>query len=150
MTVRELLNNDELQERLMMLIQQEIQYVKTIDPPVIDRVELFYDDSTDEFHSLERNSNEHSNNGMLYIGSIKAEQLEFANNDLNNLSLETYGEENFNELVDVEQDDILEQQKTFWYENILPEEWDEMLDDITRDVLYHEEHDVQGARYMRM
>jgi len=116
MTVRELLNNDELQERLMMLIQQEIQYVKTIDPPVIDRVELFYDDSTDEFHSLERNSSEHSNNGMLYIGSIKAEQLEFANNDLNNLSLETYGEENFNELVDVEQDDILEQQKTFWYE----------------------------------
>jgi hypothetical protein len=142
MTVHELLNDDSLRERLMMLIQQEVQYVKTIDPPVIDRVELFYDDSTDEFHSLDRNNNEHSNNGMLYIGSIKAEQLEFANTDLNNLSLEVYGEENFNELVDVEQDDILEQQKTFWYENILPEEWDEMLDDITRDVLYHEEHDV--------
>ena len=140
MTVRELLNNDELQARLRMLVQKEVQYVKTIDPPVIDRVELFYDDSTDEFHSLERNSNEHSNNGMLYIGSIKAEQLEFANHDLNNLSLEVYGEENFYELLDEEQEEVLEKQKTYWYENILPEEWGEMLDDITRDVLYHEEH----------
>jgi hypothetical protein len=142
MTVRELLNNEDLRERLMMLIQQEVQYVKTIDPPVISRVELFYDESTDEFHSLERLNNEHSNNGMLYIGSIKAEQLEFANHDLNNLSLEIYGEENFNELSDEEQENVLEEQKTYWYENILPDEWEEMLEDITRDVLWHEEHDV--------
>lgn len=140
MTVRELLNNEDLRERLMMLIKQEVQYVKTIDPPVIDRVELLYDESTDEFHSLERNNNEHSSNGMLYIGSIKAEQLEFPRSELDNLALEIYGEENFNELIDEEQEDVLDQQKTYWYENITTDEWEEMLEDITRDVLYHEEN----------
>jgi hypothetical protein len=140
MTVREILNNENLKERLMNLVKQELPFALTINPPGFHHIDLMYDDVYDEFHSIERQQHEHSNNGMLYLGMIKAERLDPPIEDLDYWAKEIFEEEEYHDLCPAEQYEVLEAEYEVWFDGYLDEEWEEILQNIVRDTLYHEEN----------
>jgi hypothetical protein len=140
MTVKELLANEDLYERLLNLVKQELPFAITINPPVIHHIDLMYDDVYDEFHSVERQQHEYGNNGMLYIGMIKAERFDPPIEDLDYWAKEIFGEEEYSDLCPAEQYEVLEAEYEIYFDGYLDEEWEDILQNIVRDTLYHEEN----------
>lgn len=140
MTVKDVLQNDNLKERFMNLLKQDLPFALTVGTPGFHHLDFMYDDAGDEFYSSERQQGEYGNSGMLYLGMLKTEKFDPPIKNLDHWANEIFGEDEYNDLCRAEQEECLEAEHESYFDEMLDGELEEILQDIVRDTLYHEEN----------